>query len=108
MGNRRGQTTAEYAVVVGVVIAAIVAMQIYVKRGMQAKVKDVTDNFTSQAVGGRQTSQYEPYYASSDYTVAQDRTAHEEVAEGYKVDKTGIEETTTRTGSATTGVAQAQ
>ena len=100
MRNHRGQSTAEYAVVIGVVVAAIIAMQVYVRRGMQAKVKDVTDHFTSQFGS---TKQFEPDFASSDFTVAQDRSASEQVTKGYEVDRTGISETTSRTGSATTG-----
>lgn len=37
-----GQSIAEYAVVIGLVIAAVVAMQIYVKRGLQAKIHDAS------------------------------------------------------------------
>lgn len=45
MLNRKcaGQSIAEYAVVIGLVIAAVVAMQIYVKRGLQAKIRDGSD-----------------------------------------------------------------
>jgi len=41
--SRKGQSTAEYAIVIGLVIAAAVAMQVYVKRGIQAKVKGAVD-----------------------------------------------------------------
>ena len=43
----RGQSTAEYAVVLSLVIAAVIGMQIYVKRGLQARVKAGTVSFTS-------------------------------------------------------------
>ena len=46
MRNQRGQSTAEYAIVLGVVLAALVGMQIYVKRGAQARVKLGVDQFT--------------------------------------------------------------
>jgi hypothetical protein len=46
--TRKGQGTAEYAIVIGLVIAAAVAMQVYVKRGIQGKVRDLSDaNVTS-------------------------------------------------------------
>jgi len=48
---RKGQSTAEYAIVIGLVIAAAVAMQIYVKRGLQAKVKLAVDYNEPIAVG---------------------------------------------------------
>ncbi|MFA5096994.1 MAG: hypothetical protein WC478_06605, partial [Candidatus Omnitrophota bacterium] len=62
---RKGQSTAEYAIVIGLVIAAIVAMQVYVKRGLQGKVKDAVDyKDTGDTITGT-TAQYEPYYAES-------------------------------------------
>ena len=64
---RKGQSTAEYAIVIGLVIGAAVAMQIYVKRGIQAKVKDAVDFNDSSAAsyGIGVTAQYEPDYATS-------------------------------------------
>ena len=55
MWNRRGQTTAEYAIVLGVVLAALVGMQIYVKRGAQARVKLGVDQFTKAGTDGSAT-----------------------------------------------------
>ena len=60
---RKGQSTAEYAIVIGLVIAAAIAMQIYVKRGIQAKIKGVVDHQPDTMFT---TGQYEPDYASSD------------------------------------------
>lgn len=59
--KRKGQSTAEYAIVIGLVIAAAVAMQIYVKRGIQGKMKDATDYNDSSATM-LVTTQYEPDY----------------------------------------------
>lgn len=97
-----GQTTAEYAVVIGVVIAAVVAMQVYVKRGLQAKVKGVADNLTQQGADTAKTKQYEPYYTESTYEVTQDRGSTDKVVTGGAVSRTGITETTERTGSGKT------
>lgn len=67
--NRKGQNTAEYAIVIGLVVAALFAMQTYVKRGVQARVKDHTDDFStfSEAAmsnistsDAEMISQYEP------------------------------------------------
>lgn len=109
--KKRGQSTAEYAILIGVVIAAIVAMQIYVKRGMQAKVKSVSDYFTNvtgdaagTGVSLNTLSQYEPYYTSSEYAITQNRIATEAYKEGGITEKTGIKEETTRIGSQTVGV----
>ena len=97
----RGQSTAEYVILVSIVIASVVAMQTYVKRGLQGKVKDVTDNvgFGLKDAGfGALTSQYEPYYASSDFAVTQGQSTKTSVAEGYKVTRTVDSDTTKRTG----------
>ncbi len=37
--NKKAQSTAEYAVLIGLVIAAAIGMQTYVKRGMQARLR---------------------------------------------------------------------
>ena len=101
-----GQTTAEYAVVLGVVVAAIIGMQIYVKRGMNARLKDASDSAVSamwdklQIAGkpGIDDQQYEPYYTSSDYNSIQSADHQENVATGGVVTRSGINEKTTRTG----------
>ena len=110
-----GQTTAEYAILIGVVVAALVGMQVYVKRGMNARLKTVSDNKSEEfwvSLGkdrAKAPTQYEPYYASSTYDVTQ-KVDHEEVislggvATRKVVGKKPVEETT-RTGSQTTAVA---
>lgn len=112
--NQRGQSTAEYAIVIGVVIAAIVGMQIYLKRGMQAKFRDVSDYMTQH--GGAMandpntatigtTKQYEPYYTSAGtMTISENRDVNEDFKKGGMVDRTITKDDTLRTGSSTSGV----
>ena len=45
--NKKGQNTAEYAILIALIIAAAVAMQTYVKRGVQGGVKDGSDKIVS-------------------------------------------------------------
>ena len=63
---RKGQSTAEYAIVIGLVIAAALAMQTYVKRGLQGHVKDAVDYNDPDASGqfgvGTGSPQFEPDY----------------------------------------------
>jgi hypothetical protein len=61
--KKTGQSTAEYAIVIGLVIAAAVAMQVYVKRGIQDKIKGTVDYKPDKMFT---TNQYEPYYQQSD------------------------------------------
>ncbi|MFH1768021.1 MAG: hypothetical protein ABH858_02530 [Candidatus Omnitrophota bacterium] len=73
--NRKGQSITEYAILFGIVIGALAGMQVYVKRGLNAKFKDGTDAYAnitgSFTVTGGQTvtldkmSQYEPYYVEA-------------------------------------------
>jgi hypothetical protein len=68
---KKAQTTAEYAILIGLVIGAVLAMQTYVRRGINARIKDVVDaSITpSQQPDGVtfsfNTQQYEPGFAVS-------------------------------------------
>lgn len=62
--NKRGQNTAEYAVVIALVVGAAVAMQTYVKRNVQAGVKYTVDKLGK--TGDKTSTPYEPYYLQSD------------------------------------------
>ena len=42
--DKRGQSTLEYFVLAAVIIAGLVAMQVYIKRGMQGRLRDSADN----------------------------------------------------------------
>jgi Flp pilus assembly pilin Flp len=48
MFNRKGQNTAEYAILIALIIAAAIGMQTYVKRGLQARLHDESKNFVNK------------------------------------------------------------
>lgn len=48
MRNQRGQSTLEVAVLMAVVIAALLAMQMYMKRGAQGKLREMSDQVGEQ------------------------------------------------------------
>ena len=109
--KRKGQSMAEYAIVLTVVVTAIVAMQIYVKRGLQGKVRDVTDNVgfgLTNAGITPVTKQYEPYYAQSNYQTNQSQNVQEQYQAGGVVARNSIQEQSGRTGNANVGTDQAQ
>lgn len=68
--GKKGQSIMEYAVLISLVIAAITGMQLYVKRGLQQRIKDASDNLpgyvqTKSAITSNifgTNTQYEPYY----------------------------------------------
>ena len=65
LGRKKAQSTAEYAIIIALVIAAAVAMQTYVKRSMQGSVKYAVDRMKKDS---NSPTQYEPYYVASKYT----------------------------------------
>ncbi len=96
--RKRAQSTAEYAIILALVIGAVTAMQIYIKRGMQGKIKDVVDY---KGVEGRELGtgefsftggQYEPGQTSTKAATKRGGTETEEsLAGGGKT--TGSEDT---------------
>ncbi|PIS34258.1 MAG: hypothetical protein COT38_01060 [Candidatus Omnitrophica bacterium CG08_land_8_20_14_0_20_41_16] len=44
VGIKKGQNLTELALIIGVVGLVFIGMEIYAKRGLQGKVKDLTDN----------------------------------------------------------------
>ena len=105
--NRRGQSIAEYAILFAVVIGAYVAMQVYTKRGMQARVKSGTDALTSitttiDSTNGEgltatfaKQSQYEPYYMESVNETYQESVEQEHMGAG-KVVREKVSDVTAR------------
>lgn len=45
---RKAQATLEYAVFIGVVAAALIAMQVYLRRSIQANLKVLEDQINAQ------------------------------------------------------------
>ena len=105
--KKAGQSTAEYAIVIGLVIAAVVGMQVYVKRGMQGKFKDASDadivadaDDSGEAYGVNAVEQYEPQYATTTKMISTRDVAEKattSVGGGVKREITG-EEISSRTG----------
>ena len=67
---KKAQSTAECAILISVIVGAALAMQVYIKRSLQAKMHDagialtdVTADITGDGVILGTMKQYEPYYA---------------------------------------------
>lgn len=56
--NARAQSTLEYAIIIMVVVGALLAMQIYMKRGLEGKLKDASDNIGAQYSAGNVASSH--------------------------------------------------
>ncbi|MFA5039180.1 MAG: hypothetical protein WC732_05830 [Candidatus Omnitrophota bacterium] len=104
LNSRKGQNTAEYAILIGVIVAAAIAMQIYIRRGMQARIKDAVDfvqtadEDSGNGLFGNMT-QYEPYYYQSNFETTQEGQRSEELQEGGGIVRSSLSDTTQRTGN---------
>ena len=70
--NKKAQNTAEYALLIALVVAGIIAMQTYAQRALQARIRDASAMMTEVGLNGETTAQYEPYYLESNYNVQRD------------------------------------
>ena len=91
--NRKGQNTAEYALLISLVVAAIIAMQTYAQRTLQARIRDASLYLTNNTGAMGNTSQYEPYYLTTNYAV--DRRTEESQLQGINL--VGMNELSNRT-----------
>ena len=101
--NKKAQNTAEYALLIALVIAGVVAMQTYAQRALQARERDAVQYMvsTTNTQGLGNTDQYEPYYMATNYTVDRDSTSFKR----QSTDTTAYDSVTnsTRLGSETMG-----
>ncbi|MDD5019651.1 MAG: hypothetical protein PHH75_04605 [Candidatus Omnitrophica bacterium] len=78
-GSRRGQTIVETAVLLTLIIFAFIAMQTYLKRGLQGRLRGAIDGIGEQ---------YDPYDTTSEYNMIHesDITTTSESSEEMYVD----------------------
>ncbi len=83
--NKKAQNTAEYAILISLVVAGIIAMQTYAQRALQARVRDASEFMTDQGAGNfgmAATYQYEPYYLESNYQIDRNEADTQVLAKG--------------------------
>jgi len=54
LNQKRGQSTLEYAVLIVVIIGALLTIQVYIKRGVQGRLKSASDDIGDQYSQGNQ------------------------------------------------------
>ena len=105
----KGQSTAEYAVVIAIVLGAVIGMQTFVKRGLQARYKVATDALASVKGANDLASfnsnlpQFEPYYAEQNIVSSRGENYNETYALG-KFGKSGAFTNIRRSGTQNEGV----
>jgi Flp pilus assembly pilin Flp len=99
--NRKAQNTAEYALLIALVVAGVIAMQTYAQRALQARIHDASQymaNATSNSsIGLGNSTQYEPYYMQSNYDVSSNSVDQKKLGQG--LDAMGSQSERVRTGS---------
>jgi len=98
--NKRAQSTAEYVIVLALVVGAVIAMQTYVKRGLQGRIKDVVDKAPTGGDAGTifKTGQFEPDYMQSSFTSSRNTNETENLLSGGGVTRNLTSDISTRTG----------
>jgi Flp pilus assembly pilin Flp len=86
--NKKAQQTAEYALLISLVVAAVIAMQTYAQRTIQARIRDASQYMAEKTGSLGSTNQYEPYYLETDYDVQRDDSTIE--VQGKRADGSGL------------------
>ena len=91
--KKRGQSTLEYAILVVVVIMALVAIQAYLKRGMQGRMRDSADQIGDQ---------FSPEFTTYNY-VSESHSKTNETQNAWETTTEYIDSWSQRTGDETIG-----
>lgn len=81
--NKRGQSTLEYAVIIAVVVAGLIAMQVYFRRGFMGRMRSSTDDIGDQFEPEQFTSTYTTTTRSVSNEALQDGTTTTAITEGW-------------------------
>lgn len=73
LNTKSAQTTLEYAILIGVIVAGLIAMQVYLKRGWQGKLRDSADNMGEQ---------FSPKHTTYNYTMNTTSNSTEDLGNG--------------------------
>ena len=80
LNNKKAQSTLEYAILIIIIIGALLAVQTYIKRGIQGKLKSSSDDIGDQ-------------YSPDNTKIEKVVTSHSNTAESYGVTGQGASST---------------
>jgi len=110
--DRKAQSTAEYVLILGIIVGAVMLMQHEVKRAFQGRIKEAID-YTDQ--GGQKDGvvqfsgiQYEPGYVESNFDNTRNSAVNERMLTGGATEKTITQEHSVRKGHQTIGLGEAE
>jgi Flp pilus assembly pilin Flp len=93
--NRKAQNTAEYALLIALVVAGVIAMQTYAQRAIQARIHDASIYMQNQTGNIGNSTQYEPYYLVSNYAVDSNSVGHKRLGNDLVAEDSNSERTRT-------------
>jgi len=99
MFNRKGQSTLEYALIIAVVVAGLLLMQHYVKRGYSGRLKSASDEMGEQ---------YDPATYTSNFNINQSSDVQQTVNKGESATNHLTPQVSTKTGTESVGAWNAQ
>ena len=91
--KRKGQNLLEYAILIGVIVAALLATQVYVKRGFSGKLSESADSMGEQ---------FNPETTTYNYTTVTNSNSIENLVSGTTT-TTITDSTSNKTGIKTVG-----
>jgi hypothetical protein len=68
LNKKKAQNTAEYAILIALVVGGVIAMQTYAQRALQGRIRDANVTMRDQSNALGNTLQYEPYYQDTSAT----------------------------------------
>lgn len=97
MLNKRGQNTAEYAILIAIIVAAAVGIQTYVKQSLQGKIADGLNHTGQSLTIGEESftfskQRFEPAAIDSEVGTVSERSYDENIAVSGQVDHTEYKE----------------
>ncbi len=103
---RKAQSTLEYVMGIAIVVAGLLAMQIYIKRAVEGNLKVSADNIGGQYAPKHTTSEINTTNTSHTQTTTETNTAEDDLLETI-VTVTTDYDTTTQEGTENLGVFEA-
>jgi len=95
--NKRGQSTLEYAVIIAVVVGALLAIQVYIKRGVQGRLKQASDDIGEQFSPG---ASYYDYNTTTNTNSTETTTPFKSSGtQNVSLTTSTVDQTQTRTGT---------
>ena len=95
--HKKGQSLSEYVLLLALVTSVFIGMQLYVRRGLQGRLRDASDyavQAMNRKLGSAYAKQYEPYYRTSSKDVNQGSSFLGQMFEGGGTRKDYLGDTT--------------